>query len=107
MFGTLESGEDVGLGVNYVHYVRQITLQLIVVRQQKPTIALKIARIRLLLFSDSLHCKENPIYVLFEKKLRGLSPSFHIHVSVSNSYIPTIGLPIFLQKNRQTDRGDI
>jgi hypothetical protein len=29
------------------------------------------------------HCKENPIYVLSEKKQRGLSPNFHIHVSVN------------------------
>ncbi len=39
-----------------------------------------------------LHCKENPIYVLPEKKLRGLSPNFHIHVSVSDLYIPTLQL---------------
>jgi hypothetical protein len=53
------------------------------------------------------HCKENPIYVFPEKKLRGLSPNFHIHVSESNLYSPTIGPPIFLQQNRQTDRGNI
>jgi hypothetical protein len=47
------------------------------------------------------------MYVLPEKKLRGLSPNFHIHVSVSDLYIPTIGPPIFLQQNRQTDRGNI
>jgi hypothetical protein len=28
-----------------------------------------------------------------EKKLHGHSPNFHIHVSVSNLYIPTIDLP--------------
>jgi hypothetical protein len=73
--------------------------------------ALKIASTnttsRLLLFSDSLHCKENPIYVLPEKKLRVLSLNFHIHVSASDLYIPTSRPPIFLQQNRQTDRGDI
>jgi hypothetical protein len=31
-----------------------------------------------------VHCKENPIYSLTEKKLRGLGPNFHIHVSVSD-----------------------
>jgi hypothetical protein len=51
--------------------------------------------------------KENPIYVLPEKKLCGLSPNFHIHVSVSDLHIPTIGPPIFLQQNRQTERGNI
>jgi hypothetical protein len=39
-------------------------------------------------------------------QLRGLSPNFHIHVSVSELYIPTFGPPIFLQQNRQTDQGN-
>jgi hypothetical protein len=30
-------------------------------------------------------------------KLRGLVPNFHIHISVSNLYIDTIGPPILLQ----------
>ena len=30
------------------------------------------------------HCNENPIYVFPEKELRGPSPNFHIHVSVSD-----------------------
>jgi hypothetical protein len=47
------------------------------------------------------------MYVLPEKKLRGLSPNFHIHVSVSDLYMPTIDPPIFLQQNRQTDRRNI
>jgi hypothetical protein len=34
-----------------------------------------------------LHCNENPSYVFPEKKLSGLSPYFHIHVSVSDLYI--------------------
>jgi hypothetical protein len=33
-----------------------------------------------------------------EKQLRGHSPNFHIHVSVSNLYIRTIDLPILLQE---------
>jgi hypothetical protein len=53
------------------------------------------------------HCKENPIYGLPEKKLRGLSISFYIHVFASDLYIPKIGPPTFLQQNRQTDRGNI
>jgi hypothetical protein len=31
-----------------------------------------------------------------EKEYRGLSPNFHIHTSVGDLYIPTIGLPILL-----------
>jgi hypothetical protein len=48
-------------------------------------------------------CKENPIYVFLFWELHGLSPNFHIHVSVSDLYIPRIGPHIFLQQNRQTD----
>jgi hypothetical protein len=32
------------------------------------------------------------------KELRGHSPNFHTHVSVSDLYIPTIDLPILLQE---------
>jgi hypothetical protein len=39
----------------------------------------------------ALHCKENPIYVFIFWELRGLSPNFHIHVSVIDLYIPRIG----------------
>jgi hypothetical protein len=49
------------------------------------------------------HCKEISIYVFPEKELHGVSPNFHIYVSVSDQYIPRIGPPIFLQQNRQTD----
>jgi hypothetical protein len=44
-----------------------------------------------------------------ERKLRGLSPNFYIHIHkyVSDSYIPTIGLPIWQQQNRWTDPGNI
>ncbi len=57
-----------------------------------------------------LHCKENPIYVFFFWGLRDLSPNFHIHVAVSDLYIPSIGphtYSIFLQKNRQIGCGGI
>jgi len=53
------------------------------------------------------HCKENPIYEFPEKKLRSLSPNFHVHISVSDLHIPRIGPPMFLLENRQTDRGNI
>jgi hypothetical protein len=33
-----------------------------------------------------------------ENEYRGLSPNFHIHASVSDLYIPTIGLPILLEE---------
>jgi hypothetical protein len=54
-----------------------------------------------------LHCKENPIYVFQERELPDLSLNFYIHVYVNNLYIPRIGPHIFLQQNRQTDRGNI
>jgi hypothetical protein len=57
------------------------------------------------LHNDTLtpHWKEDPIYVSPEMKLSGFLPKFHIHVSVSDLYISTIGPPILLQRNRQTD----
>jgi hypothetical protein len=50
------------------------------------------------------HCNENPIYVFPENELHGLSPNFHIHLSVSDLYSPRISTYIFLQQNWQTDR---
>jgi hypothetical protein len=44
------------------------------------------------------HNTENSKQIFPEKELRGLSSNFHIHVSVSDFYIPTIGLPIPLRK---------
>jgi hypothetical protein len=45
--------------------------------------------------------------ILTEKELRGYSPNSYIHFSVSDLYIPLIGLPILLQENRWTERWDI
>jgi hypothetical protein len=36
--------------------------------------------------------------------MRGYSPISYIHVSVSDLYIPLIGLPILLQENRWAER---
>jgi hypothetical protein len=41
---------------------------------------------------------ENLKQIFPEKECRGLSPNFHIHVSVSELYIPTIGLPFLLEE---------
>jgi hypothetical protein len=49
-----------------------------------------------------VYCNKNPIYVFPEKELCGLSPNFHIHVSVSGLCITTMGLPILLQENMLT-----
>ncbi len=48
-----------------------------------------------------------PFMYSFPVELRGLSPNFHIHVSVSDLCVPRIGPHIFLQQNRQTDPGNI
>ncbi len=45
-----------------------------------------------------LHCNGNSVYIFLFWELCGLSPNFHIHVSVSDLYIPRI-----LQQNRLTD----
>ncbi len=43
---------------------------------------------------------ENLKQIFPEKEYRGLSPNFHIHVSVSKVkvYIPTMGLPVLLEE---------
>ncbi len=38
-----------------------------------------------------LHWNKNPIYAFLFWELRRLSPNIHIHVSVSNLYVPRIG----------------
>jgi hypothetical protein len=56
------------------------------------------------------HCNENPIYEFLSWELRGLSPNFHIHVSVSYSTVFIYSQDqstYFLQKNRQIDCGNI
>ncbi len=40
------------------------------------------------------HCNENPTYIFLFWEERGLSPNFHIHVSVSDLYSPRMGLHI-------------
>jgi hypothetical protein len=41
---------------------------------------------------------ENLKQIFPGKNYRGLSPNFHIHVSVSELYIPTMGLPFCWRK---------
>jgi hypothetical protein len=41
---------------------------------------------------------ENLKQIFPEKEYQGLSPNFHIHVSVSELYIPTRGLPVLLEE---------
>jgi hypothetical protein len=41
-----------------------------------------------------------------EKELRGHIPNFHIHVSASDLYMPTVDLPILLQENMWADAGN-
>jgi hypothetical protein len=48
--------------------------------------------------SPPLYYNENPVSIFPEKELRGLSPNFHIHVSVSDLYIARIGLPSAARK---------
>ncbi len=49
------------------------------------------------------HNTENSKHIFPDKELCGLSPNFHIHVSVSD--IPTVYLSILLQENMWTDPG--
>ncbi len=47
------------------------------------------------------------IRFMYPRKETAQGPNFHIHVSMRDLHIPTIGPPIFLQPNRQTDPGNI
>jgi hypothetical protein len=59
-------------------------------------------------FLNRCTAKTENLKIIFpEKELRGVSPNFLIHVSVSDLYIPTIGLPILLQENMWNDPGNI
>jgi hypothetical protein len=51
------------------------------------------------------NCTENWENIVPEWKLRGVSPILCIHISVSDLYVSTIGLPVWLQQNRCTDPG--
>jgi hypothetical protein len=50
---------------------------------------------------------ENSKQIFLDTELRDHSPNFHIHVSVSDLYIPLIDLPILLQENRLTNPRNI
>jgi hypothetical protein len=52
-------------------------------------------------------CTKNQDYVFPEMELRCLVPNPYIHVSVNDLYITRIGLPIWLQQNRQNNHGNI
>jgi hypothetical protein len=41
---------------------------------------------------------ENLKQIFPKKEYRGLSPNFHLHVSVSELYIPTMGLTFLLEE---------
>ncbi len=57
--------------------------------------------------SPPLHFNENPVYVFQEREVRGLSPNFHIHVSVSDLYTVLPGsVCLLLQGNMRTDPGN-
>ena len=69
----------------------------------------RVVRIQLVTYTSALQRNntENSALLLSGKELHGRSPSFHIHVSVSDLCIPTIDLPILLQENMWTDPGKI
>jgi hypothetical protein len=54
-----------------------------------------------------MHCNENPINIFPEMKVPVFVLNSYIQVSVNDLCIPRVGLPIWLQQNRQTDPGKI
>ncbi len=56
----------------------------------------------------SPHCNGNSVYIFISWELRGLSPSFHIHVSVRDLYVYSQDRSTyFLQQKRQTHRENV
>jgi hypothetical protein len=66
----LDAGGGGGVGVHQ---------QQVLIQVEDSTKLLKYLKICL-----HLYCKKNPIYVLPEKKLRGIRPNFRIHISYSH-----------------------
>jgi hypothetical protein len=72
--------------------------------------ARKIWDLPLLYFLLDVMCSVHRVHILVEmkqgqcicpeRKLCGLNPNFYIYISVSDLYIPTIGLPFSLQENK-------
>ncbi len=54
-------------------------------------------------YAHNRHCQDTMLKIRNKysqtRNLRGLSPNFHIHVSLSDLHISMIGLPILLQEN--------
>ncbi len=64
----------------------------------------------LYVYCVGMHCKDTIPKIRTNIPRKGTahhSPTSCIHVSVSDLYISTIGLPILLQENRWTDGGNI
>ncbi len=55
-------------------------------------------KVHFFIFTLQRHNTENSKKIFSEKELRGLNPNFHIRVFVSDLFIPTISLPVLLQK---------
>jgi hypothetical protein len=58
-------------------------------------------------YTAETHNTENSKKIFPEKELPGHSSNYHIYMSVSDLYIPTIDLPILRQENMWTDPGNI
>ncbi len=58
-------------------------------------------------YSPQRHNTKYLIQIFPEKELCGLSPNFHIYASVSDLYVPMIGLSILLQENMWTNPWNI
>jgi hypothetical protein len=53
------------------------------------------------------HITEHLKQIFPEKGLRSYNPNSYIHVSLSDLFIPLIGMPFLLQENKWTERGNI
>jgi hypothetical protein len=99
-------------GINHYHFYSvpsslklRCTLQLRVHCKNEGSVSIQVKYLVPIYVFPEMSCAAS----LFPKQNYShvLSPNFHIHVDLSDLYIPRIGQPILLQPNRQTDPGNI
>jgi hypothetical protein len=90
----LSTSYPAGINHRFIHYEFHISEW----REKKFPVKLELC----MAITLQSHNTENSKKIFPEKELRGHNPNFHIHVSIGDLYIPTLGLPILLQENMWT-----
>ncbi len=74
--------------ITYICTLACLSLMCCIYTLNNPFISIRNKRLEgyVALKRSAVHCSENPFYVFPENELRGLSPNFHIYVSVSDLF---------------------